>query len=272
MASKLYGLMALAGASGGMSAWQFHRFFWKRNLIESRTERFEEEPVAGVKLPKDPPPDVELVRVRGTFYNDAAVLVGPKKSRKTEYGKVETAESYMVFVPFITEHNDHVMVCKGQVPSSAVADGKLLKSILQSWPTNAEITCVYRKPAPVPSYDIAKRTEDLYKHPHPGMMWTDFYDRYDIKEGARMPKGYWLDVVDHPFETTDGYPLTRARESYIPHIISPPVHAVYFVTWTALFFIATYNIQRHGARLYCRGLATREQYLGGLKHEGEMKW
>eukprot|EP01061_Rhynchopus_euleeides_P023946 TRINITY_DN38756_c0_g1_i1.p1 TRINITY_DN38756_c0_g1~~TRINITY_DN38756_c0_g1_i1.p1 ORF type:complete len:272 (+),score=78.74 TRINITY_DN38756_c0_g1_i1:42-857(+) len=271
MASKLYGLMALAGGAGGMSAWQFHRIFWKRDLLEAREERMAEEAEARC-LPKVPPPDIEKVLLRGTFYNESAVLVGPKKSRRTEHGKVETGQSYLVFVPFITEKNEHVMVCKGQVPSDVVNDGKLKEEILSSWPTHAEFEGVFRKPEKVPPNDIAKRTEELYKHPHPPMMWQDFYEKYAIKSSARQPLPYWVDVVNQPFDTPGNLPLTRSSASYATHTITPTVHTVYFATWSALFFIACYNLQRHGGRLYGRGCDNRGVMLEGIGVEQNIKW
>ncbi|KAJ9457611.1 SURF1-like protein [Diplonema papillatum] len=269
MASKLYGILAFAGGTGGMSAWQFHRYFWKKDLLDSRAERLSGEPIT--ELPKEAPSDICPVRIRGTFYNDSAFLVGPKKASRTAYGKVSTPESYVVLVPFITTDNKHVMVNKGQVPTDVVSSGKL-KDILSAWPTNVEIEGVFRKPQRPRAHEVVRRDETFYRLVHPAMMWTDFYDKYGIKESARKPLPYWIDVTGQPFESEDNLPLTRDSLSYATHVITPAVHGVYFLTWTALFGIALYNVNRHGARLLRKGSETREQMLGGVRNETETKW
>eukprot|EP01063_Lacrimia_lanifica_P003646 TRINITY_DN11966_c0_g1_i1.p1 TRINITY_DN11966_c0_g1~~TRINITY_DN11966_c0_g1_i1.p1 ORF type:complete len:271 (+),score=86.58 TRINITY_DN11966_c0_g1_i1:79-891(+) len=270
MAMKMYGLLLFGAGTGGMSAWQFHRYFWKKDLLQAREERLQGPPMAG-RLDSDPPEDIAPVRIEGTFYNADAVLVGPKRSTATVYGKVETAESYMVYVPFITKDNQHILVCKGQVPADIIESGRL-QEVLASWPTHAAVEGVFRKPEAPPAHAVVKRDEGLYKYSHPGMIWTDFYDRHGIKEGARKPLSYWIDVTGQPFDTPDNLPLTRDKLSYAAHVITPPVHLVYFLTWTALFGVAMWNLQRHAPRLYKEGLGTRKQFLGNLTNESTMKW
>eukprot|EP01064_Diplonema_japonicum_P024185 TRINITY_DN3468_c4_g1_i1.p1 TRINITY_DN3468_c4_g1~~TRINITY_DN3468_c4_g1_i1.p1 ORF type:complete len:283 (+),score=57.75 TRINITY_DN3468_c4_g1_i1:42-851(+) len=269
MASKLYGLLGLAAGTGGMSAWQFHRYFWKKDLLEARESRLRGEP--GVDLGKEPPADIEMVKIKGTFYNEDAILVGPKRAMKTQYGKIDTDDSYMVFVPFITAKNEHVMVCRGQVPASIISDGNL-QDILSRQPNSCEIQGVFRKPERPSANTLVKRDEGLYKQAHPPMMWTDFYNKHSIKEGARKPLPYWIDITDQPFDAPDHLPLTRDRLSYASHIITPAVHLVYFSTWSLLFFISLYNLRRHGTRLVNRGSMSREQMLGGVRDESQMKW
>ena len=255
-----------------MSAWQFHRFFWKKDLLEAREFRLQEETTVPMVLMKTPPPDIEKVRIRGTFYNEHAVFVGPKRAAKSPFGAIMTPDSYTVFVPFITENNEHIMVNKGQVPSTILKDEKLRKDTLASWPIQAEFEAVYRKPEKVSVSQMCKREDGTYKKVHPGQMWHDFYEAYDIKGGARHPLGYWVDVVDQPFETNGNLPLTRSAQSYVAHIITPTVHAAYFATWSFLFAVAIYNLRRHGSRLFARGCENRRVLLGGVPTEQQMKW
>eukprot|EP01060_Flectonema_neradi_P025743 TRINITY_DN34573_c0_g1_i1.p1 TRINITY_DN34573_c0_g1~~TRINITY_DN34573_c0_g1_i1.p1 ORF type:complete len:269 (+),score=26.37 TRINITY_DN34573_c0_g1_i1:40-846(+) len=268
MATKLYGLLAFTGFTGGLSAWQFHRIFWKKDLLESRTQALSGEPMT--KLPKEAPWDICPVRVSGSFYNDSAILVGPKRAVPTEYGEIETPDSYMVFVPFITKDNKHLMVCRGQVPTSMAEDRNKLMEYLNKWPTNTTIEGVFRKRAPPTPGQKIKVDEHLYKIPHAAMMWMEFYEKHGIKEKARNPLPYWIDITDQPMDID--LPLTRNRMSYVEHVISPTVHTIYFITWTCFFIIGCYNLNRHAGRLVRKGLETREQQLGGVKSEADFKW
>ena len=265
MATKLYGLLAFTGMTGGLSAWQFHRLFWKKDLLQNRVEVLNGEPM--LKLPKEAPWDICPVRVSGSFYNESAILVGPRRATQTEHGEIETSDSYMVFVPFITKDNEHLMVCRGQVPTNI--DREQLLEHLKKSPTNTTIEGVFRKRSPPTPGQKIKVDEHMYKIPHAPMMWMEFYEKHGINENARKPLPYWIDVTD---KSAGDLPLTRHRLSYVDHIISPTIHAVYFATWTCFFVIGCYNLHRHGGRLVRKGLEAREQALGGLKSETDFKW
>eukprot|EP01062_Namystynia_karyoxenos_P069612 TRINITY_DN65073_c0_g1_i1.p1 TRINITY_DN65073_c0_g1~~TRINITY_DN65073_c0_g1_i1.p1 ORF type:complete len:295 (+),score=83.50 TRINITY_DN65073_c0_g1_i1:82-885(+) len=258
MATRYYALVAGTGAFGGLSVWQLNRFFWKKDLLEARARAMEAEPLKD--LPAVPPPDICRVELTGSFYDDDYVLVELREPLHSTLGSIDEKAACMVFVPFITRDNKHVMVNKGQVPASLARDPERLREVLRHWPANTTVQGVFRKnkrknPRAVDARMDARR----YKLPHPELMWTDWYDRHGIAEGARAPLPYWVDVTDQPF---DAPPLTRARQEYVSHVITPAVHMVYFATWTTAFLFSLWAFRRHGNRLFKRAMNTPEQLRG----------
>lgn len=245
-----------------LSVWQLNRHFWKKELLETRRKALEEEP-DNKDLPKKPPGDIRRVELTGSFYNDDYILIELRRPQESTLGVIAEKGSCMVFVPFITNTNKHVMVCKGQVPESVARDPEKMREVLAGWPVNvAGLRGVYRKAKKKSARSLDVRLDERrYKHPCVVEMWTDWYDKYQIKDTVREPLPYFIDIVDQPYDTP--YPLTRARQEYATHVITPAVHLVYFATWTVAFAFSVYTFKRHGARQWVKGMKQHQVWLGG---------
>eukprot|EP00756_Hemistasia_phaeocysticola_P044387 Hpha_TRINITY_DN18048_c0_g1::TRINITY_DN18048_c0_g1_i1::g.1160::m.1160/K14998/SURF1, SHY1; surfeit locus 1 family protein len=265
MAAKYYGLMAATGTFGGLSTWQLNRYFWKKDLLDARREAMEAEPIRD--LPDKPPTDIQRVEVTGSFYDDDYVIVELGAPNRSTLGRIEEKDACMLFVPCITRDNKHVMVNKGQIPASLARDPEAVRELLQRWPANTSVQGVFRKHKKRTVNDC-RYDRKRYRHPYPELMWTDWYDKYNIKETARHPLPYWVDVTDQPFPAEDSLPLTKARQEYATHIISPTVHLVYFTTWTCAFGFCLWAFHRHGPRLFAQGMKSHDILMGGTDGMG----
>eukprot|EP01065_Artemidia_motanka_P040479 TRINITY_DN5088_c2_g1_i1.p1 TRINITY_DN5088_c2_g1~~TRINITY_DN5088_c2_g1_i1.p1 ORF type:complete len:266 (+),score=54.37 TRINITY_DN5088_c2_g1_i1:58-855(+) len=249
------GVLGLVGFTGCASVWQFNRYFEKVELMRTRSEVCCGPPTQ--RLPDQLPPrraqllwrseeTVLKVHLKGTWFNDMYVLVGPRTPLESSLGSLMCDAVYRVFVPLVLPDGRQVAVCKGQVPLDVGRDRAKLLQVLKSWGPADEVVGVVRTPEHTAS-DGRTSAEVHLKADSAciNSLLSAFYRRFGVPEDARRPLPYFVEVLNH--SSGASLPNTRSGEDFANLIeVTPDRHMSYAAFWFLSFCFGIVSLRNGG--------------------------
>lgn len=205
-----------------LGIWQTKRYYWKKNLIDSRLQYlrseipkdFNEEVIAHLN---EQIPKYEPLLFVGEYLNDYTQLLGPRKSPYARRNNLQLTENgYYVLTPLKTDYGI-VLINRGWIQEKD-------KDKIDRPEGRISVTAVLREPE-YPSYIHPD------KYQYKGIWFINDPAKIYEALGFNHETPMCAELVNSSYETNL---QTREPEDFVVFTTMPATHFSYLVTWYSL--------------------------------------
>jgi surfeit locus 1 family protein len=225
---------SLVVGTGGLSAWQAQRYFWKVDLVESRQRALASEPLSleEVLAHAPTPPEFTRVTVRGRLDHAHQMLVGPRSppAGSAHSPGAEVHSGWLVLTPLHSDNGVSVLLNRGWVPRDRLAEVEHPSGELA-------FEGVVRLPEEPGSFALPNDPErgSYFWIDVAGMaLDSELFEAVPLLVEATCRADADDEGGSHRAAAAGRWPRARPASSFLSFRVEPWQHVIYSATWATL--------------------------------------